>query len=207
MKATTSEFAKKRFDKIVKTYILESPLPDVKGILDSLADFEKDIVESVHNGELKYLPLGNAKAKEAYKDPYTQQSFRGAYAWNKLYPAKAISFPTKISLLKLKIFRPEDIAELSSKYPHIYNVIMNDIFNCKEKGIADKGLQVIGIPQNESIPEWCFPYIDYNTVVNNILGQFQGVLDTFDSNSPEVGKNLSESTNRKTKKFSNNIMI
>ena len=205
MKATTSAEAKSRFDGIVKKYILESPLPDVCGILSELRAFELDIMDSILNGELRYLPLGNAKDLEAYKDPYTQQSVRGSIAWNYLYPSKAISYPSKVSILKLKIFRPEDIEDMKKDNPTLYNSIMENIFGNIDK-IASKGLQVLAIPLNEQIPEWCFPYIDYNTVINNILGQFQGVLDIFGINSPEVGK-ARLGVNRKTKKFSNMVRI
>ena len=202
MKATTSEYAKKRFDMIVKNHILESPLPDISAILGELSKFEKDIRESINNGELTYLPLGNAKDLAAYKDPYSQQGVRGSLAWNVIYPDRAISFPSKVSILKLKIFTLDDMEDLSVTNPDIYNRIKTEIFESKVEKFASKGLQVIAIPQNEKIPKWCFPYIDYNTVINNIIGQFQGVLDTFGINSPEVGRTI-KSVNRKTKKFSN----
>ena len=205
MKATTSAEAKKRFDSIVKKHILESPLPDVHSILTELYTFEQDIRDSIHKGELKYLPLGNAKDLEAYAKPYSQQGVRGALAWNYIYPDRAISFPSKVSILKLKIFRPEDISDMQTSNPKLYNVIMDKIFGNIEE-IASKGLQVLAIPLNESIPDWCFPYIDYNTVINNILGQFQGVLDIFGISSPEVGKSIS-GVNRKTKKFSNMVRL
>ena len=60
----------------------------------------------------------------------------------------------------------------------------------------------MAIPGNEKIPEWCMPYIDYNVVVNNIIGQFKGVLDIFGVSCPEVGRSI-KSVNRKTKKFTN----
>ena len=202
MKATTSEYAKKRFDMIVKNHILESPLPDISAILGELSKFEKDIRESINNGELTYLPLGNAKDLAAYKDPYSQQGVRGSLAWNVIYPDRAISFPSKVSILKLKIFTLDDMEDLAVTNPDIYNRIKTEIFESKVEKFASKGLQVIAIPQNEKIPKWCFPYIDYNTVINNIIGQFQGVLDTFGINSPEVGRTI-KSVNRKTKKFSN----
>ena len=202
MKATTSEYAKKRFDMIVKNHILESPLPDISVILGELSKFEKDIRESINNGELTYLPLGNAKDLAAYKDPYSQQGVRGSLAWNVIYPDRAISFPSKVSILKLKIFTLDDMEDLAVTNPDIYNRIKTEIFESKVEKFASKGLQVIAIPQNEKIPKWCFPYIDYNTVINNIIGQFQGVLDTFGINSPEVGRTI-KSVNRKTKKFSN----
>ena len=202
MKATTSEQAKKRFDYIVKTYILESEVPDVSSIIRELRNFENEIRESIVSGDKTYLTLGNAKDLAAYKNPYSQQCVRGAIAWNLLYPDNEISFPSKVSVLKLNIFSIEDMEDLQRTHPREYNIIKNQIFGSSIKEIREKGLQVISIPSNSDIPEWCLPYIDYNTVINNIISQFKGVLDVFGVSCPEVGK-MRKSVNRKTKKFSN----
>ena len=202
MKSATSDLAKKRFDSIVKNRILETKVPDISGILNDLIDFENDIRQSLRDGELTFLPLGSFKELTAYKDPYSQQGVRGGLAWNALYPENQISAPSKVSILKLNIFEPEDCADLARTNPDIYNTIMSQIFNSPISKIADKGLQVLSIPANAKIPEWCFPYIDIDTVVNNILGQFKGVLDTFGIECPEVGKSTK---GRKTRKFSNTM--
>lgn len=202
MKSGTSEKAKSVFDTIVKTRILESEIPDIPGILSDLKDFENEIRQSIISGELTYLPLGSAKDLKAYKDPYSQQGVRGAVAWNAIYPDRAIDFPSKVSILKLNIFRLEDCEDLAKTHPEIYARIQNEIFNSSIPEIASKGLQVLAIPSNATIPDWCFPYIDINTVINNIVSQFKGVLDTFGVNCPEVGKTI-KTVNRKTKKFSN----
>ena len=201
-KATTSEEAKSIFDGIVKKHILESDVPNISGILYDLREFENKIRHSIQEGERTYLPLGNAKDLSAYKDPYSQQGVRGSIAWNLIYPDNQISFPSKVSILKLNIFSLEDIEDLRNVDIRIYNTIMQEIFGSPIKEIASKGLQVIAIPSNSRIPEWCQPYIDYNTVINNIISQFKGVLDVFGINCPEVGKQI-KSVNRKTKKFSN----
>lgn len=202
MKATTSEEAKARFDKIVKKYVLESKVPDIPAILYELREFENDIRASIERGDKTYLPLGNAKDLAAYKNPYSQQGVRGAIAWNLINPDRQISFPSKVSILKLNIFTIEDAEPLRYTHPQIYETIRKEIFNSPIKDISSKGLQVLSIPGNVDIPEWCQPFIDYNTVINNIIGQFKGVLDVFGINCPEVGKTI-KSVNRKTKKFSN----
>lgn len=201
-KATTSDTAKEIFDKIVKDHIFESEKPNVQGILSDLQRFENRIRDSIRRGETTFLPMGNAKDLAAYKDPYSQQGVRGALAWNFIYPDNEISFPSKVSVLKLNIFSPDDIKDLARTHPDIYHSIMKYIFNSPIKGLSSKGLQVLSIPSNANIPEWCEPYIDYNTVINNIIGQFKGVLDVFGVNCPEVGRQIN-SVNRKTKKFSN----
>lgn len=202
MKATTSEYAKAKFDDIVKKYILESDVPDIRAILNELKAFENEIRNDILNGDTMYLPLGNAKTLDAYKQPYSQQGVRGSIAWNIIYPDAQISFPSKVSILKLNIFTLDDIADLEHTNPKVYNTIKNEIFGSRIKEISSKGLQVLAIPGNKQIPDWCKPYIDYNTVINNIIGQFKGVLDIFSISCPLVGKQIN-SVDRKTKKFTN----
>ena len=201
-KATTSAKAKKRFDQLVDDYILHPDLPDVTALIQEVKKFADEIRQSILNGETTYLPLGNAKDLEAYKDPYTQQSVRGAIAWNLIYPANEISFPSKVSIVKLNIFTEEDLTDLKQEYPEIYQNILDGIFHSPNPKLSSKGLQVLAVPSHEKIPEWCMKYIDYNTVINNIIGQFRGVLEIFSIHCPEVGKQI-KTVNRKTKTFSN----
>lgn len=201
-KSTTSETAKAVFDNIIKVHILEKPVPDISAILHDLREFERDIESSIRRGELLYLPIANAKEMSAYKDPYSQQGVRGSIAWNYFYPGRQIEYPSKVSILKMTIFRLEDAKNLYVTHPEIYSILRDKIFGSSIEGLSSKGLQVLAIPGNAKIPEWCQPYIDINTVVNNIIGQFKGVLDVFSIHCPEVGKQI-KTVNRKTKKFSN----
>lgn len=202
MKAKNSDEAKAFFDGLVKKYILTTEVPDVSGILGELKKFEDHIIESIRNSERTYLPIENAKEIAAYKFPYREQGVRGVIGWNLLYPNNNIEFPSKVSILKLKIFKPEDIKDLEKTHPREYNIIIEDIFGNREPEIAKKGLQVIAIPSNSTIPEWLMDYIDYDAMVNTIVGQFKGVLDIFGCGNAEVGKCIN-GCNRKTNKFSN----
>lgn len=201
-KSGTSDEAETRFNYIVKKYILDPPVPDIASILGELRKFENDIKNSLLRGELTFLPIVNCKEIEAYKNPYSQQSVRGSIAWNTLYPDNPIRIPTKVSVLKLNIFDLSDITKLSLTHHDIYESLKKGIFYSPNKNISSKGVQVICIPKSEVIPEWCMPYIDYTTVINNILAPFKGVLAMFGVVCPEVGKSI-KSVNRKTSKFTN----
>jgi hypothetical protein len=67
-----------------------------------------------------------------------------------------------------------------------------------------KGMQIIAIPTNEKIPEWLQPYIDINTIVNDILAPFYPVLKIFKIRTIEEGKTRN-GVNRKTNTISNII--
>lgn len=68
--------------------------------------------------------------------------------------------------------------------------------------LKKSGLQVLAIPSNQAIPEWCQPYIDMSTIVNNIIAPFLPVLEIFQTQTLEEGKTR-KGVNRKTKTFSN----
>ena len=66
---------------------------------------------------------------------------------------------------------------------------------------SSKGMAVLAIPPNQQIPEWCIPYIDMTTMVNNILAPFLPVLKIFKFKSLEEGKTRG-TINRKTEGIS-----
>lgn len=74
----------------------------------------------------------------------------------------------------------------------------------KKYDVKSKGLQILAIPSNTKIPDWCIPYIDINTMVNNILAPFRPVLELFGIQFTEEGK-TKNGVNRKTEKFTNVI--
>ena len=264
-KASTSEYAETVFMKLINDHILNSETIELKEMIIGIKKFKEEIRESILRGERTFLPNGSAKELGAYKDPATSQSIRGALAWNILYPDNTINFPSKVSLLKMNIFKEEDMEDLKYKYPEIYNKIINYIFNDEtgmfvtkswdngidyvnpnkkkwyddipnkyktkfkklgpqawnefvdkelESGDTDKmkgtmiykkkGLQVLAIPSNATIPEWALPYIDYSTMINNIIAPFEPVLEIFGAQFTEEGK-TKNGVNRKTNTVTNII--
>ena len=74
--------------------------------------------------------------------------------------------------------------------------------NYKRVTVKKRGLQVLAIPSNEKIPQWAIPYIDINTMVNNIISPFKPVLELFSSKFTFEGKSRG-GVNRKTEKLTN----
>ena len=263
-KATCSEYAEKRFMKLIKQYIIDSPNVDLRSMIIELRNFENEIRQSIRSGERTFLPNGSAKELAAYKDPASEQSVRGALAWNAIYPNNSIDLPSKVSLVKMNIFDESDCIDLKETHPDVYNAIIEKIFNdetgmfitkkwendkidyinprtkdftklipkkyrskFKDKTVKDwndwvdsidlndpkysgdghyevkkRGLQVLAIPSNSTIPEWAIPYIDMNTMVNNIIAPFKPVMELFNNRFTEEGKTKG-GVNRKTDKLTN----
>lgn len=127
-KASTSEYAESVFNQLIRDYIIYADRIDVKKLIDGLRRFKEEIIQSIKNGEQRFLPNGNAKELGAYMDPGREQSVRGAIAWNLLYPDNQIEFPAKVSLLKMNIFTESDMIDLEKENPDIYHKIIKGIF-------------------------------------------------------------------------------
>lgn len=220
MKATTSEECEKFYRYLAKKYILDPDIIDTAALYTELKQYQTKIYESLRRGERTYLPNANAKELEAYKEPAQEQSVRGALAWNYLYPDNMIEYPSKVSIVKLNIFREEDIEPLKNSHPDVYNTIMNKIFydntgifvtrkrevdkktgEVKET-VKSRGMQVLAIPSNAYIPDWAIDYIDYTTMINNIIAPFKSVLEILGVKLTSVGKTVN-GVNRKTEKLTN----
>lgn len=210
-KASTSDGASKFFMHVVQDMLLEPENVDIKEVMIELQKFRKEVRDSLEAGERIYLPTGNAKEIEAYDAPESEQSVRGAFAWNALYPDKSVELPVKLSILKTNIYELSDVDELRTKDPDMYQKIATSIFGDKtgffvkrtrDGKIKTEGLSVIGIPLNEKIPDWIIPHIDYSTVVNSVLAPFKSVTETFNIPSIEEGR-----TGRKTTGFTNIIRL
>lgn len=93
----------------------------------------------------------------------------------------------------------EDLDDHPEKYPNVTQQDKDGYYIYKKKG-----LQVLAIPSNGTIPEWALKYIDYDTMINNIIAPFKPVLDCFHAKFPEVGK-MKNGVNRKTASLSNII--
>lgn len=215
-KSVTSETASKYYMNIIKEYLLEPETPLLKEMINELHEFKKRIKKSIEDGERIYLPNANAKELDAYKDPSTSQGVRGVLTWNMCEPDKMIEFPAKVSLLKMNLENEESIEDMKDKFPNQYNAIKEGIFNDKtgifikekkdkktgKKELKKTGMKVLAIPSSETIPDWALPYIDYNTMVNNILAPFKSVLEIFNLPGVEEGK-----TGRKSTGLSNIIKL
>lgn len=256
-KSTTSDETEEFFMGLIKKYIINSESVDIKELIIKIKEFKEEITKSIRNGETKFLPLANAKNLGAYKNPNSMQSVIAINTWNMLFPDNKVQIPSKVSILKLNMFDEEDIKDLKTEKPEIYNTIVEKVFNDKtgmyvtkkvdgktqlvdlddkdwfkkipskyrtkykklgpkawnefvsnndieddNYQIKSKGIQVIAIPSNATIPKWLDKYIDYPTIINNIIAPFIPVLDIFQARILNEGKVI-KSVDRKSKTFSN----
>lgn len=214
-KATTSEAAEKVYMNLVKHDLLDSDEINLNELMNKLQDFKKEIERSIRSSEITFLPNANAKELEAYVDPGTNQGVRGVMAWNICEPDKMIEFPAKVTIVKMNITSLDVIKPLQEKNPELYERIKTKIFedktkifikwkkNSKGEMVEDcKGMNVLAIPTNQKIPDWALEYIDYRTIINNVLAPFKSVTEIFNLPGIEEGE-----TGRKTTSISNIIRL
>ena len=99
-----------------------------------------------------------------------------------------------------KLYADKDVSEWNAFVDGCINAGKD--CNYKKVTIKKRGLQVLAIPSNEKIPQWAIPYIDINTMVNNIISPFKPVLELFSSKFTFEGKSRG-GVNRKTEKLTN----
>ena len=167
---------------------------DILPLKESHPDIYNLIIEKIFNDESGMfvsktwepgIDYVNIKAKEWYKD--IPKKFQAKY--KKLGPEEWNHFVDQVTNDEAK----EYDLKLVEKYK-------DDIGG---KWIYKKrGMQVIAIPSNSDIPEWLQPYIDYSTMINNIIAPFIPVLEIFQSKTVEEGK-TKKGVNRKTNAFTN----
>ena len=170
---------------------------DISELKETHPEYYKLIIEKIFNDttgmfvsvkEEPSITYVNVNDKEWYeKIPSkfrTTKKKLGPVAWNKFVDDMLDDETTDKKILKMQ--------ERYAEYLHPTVT--------KKK----KGMQVISIPSNATIPEWLQPYIDYATMINNILAPFVPVLEIFKLQTIEEGKSKN-GVDRKTNAFTNVI--
>jgi hypothetical protein len=181
VKSGTSEEVMEMYKSIIKKRLIGVEQISIKDIMNDLSIIEKDIKLSIKNGEKKYLTPSSINEFEAYVQEklYSNQGVLAVLAWNNLCPDKPIQLPAKVDIVKVKLNTDANIEKMKNINLDIYNNIQKNIVKNNIKSIADKLVYVIAIPKNiEKIPDWIIPFIDIDSISNDILKKFYPVLDS-----------------------------
>ena len=196
-KSSTNKIAAAKFEEILKNDILNAKKINLLDILVKLNDFEQEIRDSLNRGEQKFLKPVRVSDIEAYKDPLSEGGIRGAMAWEAIYPDRAIVLPDSFYLVKLTVFKPDDLRKIPDE--RIRKIVKENIFENPEQRIRAKGLYILAIPRYEKLPDWAIPCIDVDTIVEDTMRAFMGVMKALGIS------NIYKSSG--SEQFSNYIMI
>ena len=180
LKSECNEFTRKFITQLMTDEVLEAGDEiSVKNVINGTRELAETVRISLEKGEKTFLTPKKCKEAAAYKMPFQEQSFRGAYAWNVIFPDMQIEFPDTVDIVPLNIYKIEDISDLEETYPEIYNNIKRYIFESKLEEVRKKALTVLAIPKNiPEIPEWCRPYINYDKIVNDNTSKMRALLES-----------------------------
>lgn len=167
-----SDDTKSKLKSILYEDILMTPVVDQVKVIKSLAIFEKQIMNSLRNGERKYYKTTKIKALHNYDDPMRLQGIKASVIWNavrdpELYPAIDLNDGNTIDIVKVDI-TPAKLKPLEELYPDTYNRFV-ELF---KDPIYKNKINSIALPKDISIPEWLQYVIDYTTIVNDNLSTF-----------------------------------
>lgn len=200
LKSECNDFTRDFITDLVAREVLEAEgnFISVKNVVNGVRDLADKVRKSLEKGEKTFLSPKKCKEAAAYKMPFQEQSFRGAYAWNVIFPDMQIEFPDTVDIIPLNIYKLEDISELEKIEPEIYNNIKRYIFESKLEEVRKKAMTVLALPKNiESIPDWVKPYINYDKIINDNTSKMRAILESLGVQTIE--------TDSTTKRYSNII--
>lgn len=168
--------------KILEEDILKAPVIDQLKFLKDITMLEKSIYASIRSGSKEFYKPATIKSMSAYDDPMRIQGIKASIAWNNIrdrdLAAINLSERNAIDIAKVNI-NPATAEKIKEKYPEIYQNIMNTLDMNEFKKVSDKtgkvldnNITAIAIPIDVQVPEWLMEFIDYDTLVNDNIGQF-----------------------------------
>lgn len=171
-KEGTAESTKIALQRIIMEQILDNPgeISQVE-IVKQLAILEKQIVQSIYDGNKEYFKPERIKASVSYDNPLRISGIKASIVYNELREdgVEPIDLGTRNTVLNIKIdLNKKNVEQLKEAYPNVYRKAVA----LMEKKEFEKGITGIAILPDKSIPEWVKDYIDYTTIINDNLRQF-----------------------------------
>lgn len=177
IKSTTSLDVKNKFMDIIDRNIYSLKY-DVHQTLRDIMDMEKEIIESLRNGERKYSTPAKVNDMESYKFPYRIPGMRGTIFWDIAYPQKEIQLPTELDVFKVNLTTEEQLESVKQYDEEVYNRLLEGVFHSGNPDLYKRGINVIAIPRGEDVPDWVIQAIDTTTISKDIISKFFPVLDS-----------------------------
>lgn len=171
VKSSMSQETRDRLKKILYEDILKAPEIDQVRVLKDIAIIEKEIYQSIQNGDKKFYKPVKVKSQNAYEDPMRIQGIKASCVYNALHEegteALDLTVRNSVDVVKVEI-TPRNIDLIKEKHPTVYTKAM-ELF--KTKDFAD-GIDAVAIPINEPVPEWVKPFIRYSEIINDNVSKF-----------------------------------
>lgn len=171
VKSSMAEETRTKLKKILYEDILKCEQIDQIKVIKDIAIMEKEIYDSIQNGDKKYFKPVKIKSQSAYEDPMRIQGIKAACVYNALHEegteALDLTVRNSVDVVKVEI-TPRNIDLIKDTHPLVYDKAM-ELFKTKEFSV---GIDAVAIPINEPVPEWVKPFIRYAEIINDNVSKF-----------------------------------
>jgi hypothetical protein len=171
VKSSMAEATRERLKRVLYEDILTSEDIDQIKVLKDIAIIEKEIYNSIQNGDKAFFKPVKIKSQSGYENPMRIQGIKASYAYNALHEegTEAIDLTIRNSLDIVKVdINQRNIDLIKESNPDVYAKAL-ELF--KVSGY-ETGIDAIAIPINEPVPDWIKPFIQYATIINDNVSQF-----------------------------------
>ena len=157
--------------KILYEDILNAITIDQIKVLRDIAKVEKQIYDSIMNGEKKFFKPVKVKSLSSYENPMRIQGIVASYAYNALHEPGTesidMSIRNSVDIVKVDI-NAKNVDSIKQTYPYVYEKAV-ELMKTKE---FSTGIDAVAIPANEPVPGWILPFVQYHTIINDNVSGF-----------------------------------
>lgn len=171
VKSVVNSSTQSRLKKILYDDILNSENIDQIQVLRDIAKVEKEIFDSINNGEKKFFKPVRIKSISSYENPMRIQGIVASHVYNALHEpgteAIDLSIRNSVDIVKVDM-NPKNIDRIRDSFPYVYGKAI-ELFNDKA---FSSGISAVAIPSNEPVPKWVLPFVEYAEIINNNVKGF-----------------------------------
>lgn len=169
-KSTLNKKTRDQLEKILYEDILNIPHIDQINVLKKLAIMEKQIFNSLSEGNKEYYKPVSIKSYAKYDDPMRIQGIKASIVWNELRDEGVevidLEIKNNIDIVKVNI-TPMTVEKIKDTYPDKYEKIKQLL---TQKGFDT--ITAIAIPREATTPDWVKEFIDYGSIINDNIKNF-----------------------------------
>lgn len=171
VKSSMNPTIQDRLKRILYEDILNSESISQIQVLRDIAKVEKEIFDSINNGEKRFFKPVKVKSISSYENPMRIQGIVASYVYNALHQngteALDLSIRNSVDVVKVDINK-KNVDRIKESFPDVYEKAVN-LLQTKE---FSTGISSVAIPLNEKVPGWVLPFIEYDIIINDNVSGF-----------------------------------